>query len=53
MPGFSTWVNMLDYSSSVLPVTTVDKTIDVVDKGYKPLNGADEKVHLGCEYFLF
>jgi amidase len=49
MPGYSVWVNLLDYSAAVLPVTTVDKTVDVVDEGYKPISGADEKVWKGCE----
>lgn len=49
MPGLSTWVNLLDYTAAVLPVTLVDKNIDVVDEGYKPLNDQDEKVFLACE----
>jgi hypothetical protein len=49
MPGLSTWVNMVDYTSAVLPVTLADKNIDVVDEGYKPLNDKDEKVFLACE----
>jgi amidase len=53
MPGYSVWVNLLDYSAAVLPVTTVDKNIDVVDEGYKPLSEADEKVWQGCEFLLF
>ncbi|KAK6581305.1 hypothetical protein PZA11_005996 [Diplocarpon coronariae] len=44
MPGYSVWVNLLDYSAAVLPVTLADKSVDVVDEGYKPLNGTDEKV---------
>jgi len=52
MPGLSAWVNMLDYTSAVLPVTLADKNIDVFDKNYKPISGQDEKVHLGCK-FLF
>jgi amidase len=50
MPGLSPWVNMLDYSATVLPVTFADKNIDVFDKTYKPISGQDEKVHLGCKY---
>lgn len=52
MPGLSAWINLLDYPSSVLPVTNVDKNIDVVDTEYKPLNGQDEKVHLACKLLL-
>ncbi|TVY56326.1 Acetamidase [Lachnellula cervina] len=53
MPGFSTIVNILDYSTSVLPVTKVDKNIDVVDVGYVPLNAQDEKVHLAYDPEIF
>jgi len=42
--AYSVWVNLLDYSTAVLPVTLADKNVDVVDKGYKPLNETDEKV---------
>jgi amidase len=48
LPGMSTWINLLDYSASVLPVTLVDKNIDVVDPGYKPLNAIDEKIQKAC-----
>jgi amidase len=48
MPDLSTWVNMLDYSAAVLPVTTVDKKIDIMDEGYTPINGVDEKVFQAC-----
>jgi amidase len=41
---------MLDYSASILPVTTVDKSIDGVDVDYKPLNETDEKVWKSCEF---
>ena len=51
-PGYSVWVNLLDYSAAVLPVTTVDKSVDVVDYGYKSINALDEKVWKACE-FLF
>jgi amidase len=49
MPGKSTWVNLLDYSAAVLPVTLADKNIDIVETGYTPLNGQDEKVYQACE----
>jgi hypothetical protein len=48
-PGYSVWVNLLDYSAAVLPVTTVDKSVDVVDEGYKPISAMDEKVWKSCE----
>jgi hypothetical protein len=48
LPGMTTWVNLLDYSTTVLPVTLVDKNIDVVDPGYKPLSAIDEKIQKAC-----
>jgi amidase len=50
MPGMSTWVNLLDYSAAVLPVTVADKNIDVKDMSYKPMNAQDEKVYQSCEF---
>ena len=43
---------MLDYTSAILPVTVCDKSIDVIDVGYVPLNKEDEKVQRACEYNL-
>ncbi|KAI9818939.1 MAG: Acetamidase [Pycnora praestabilis] len=43
--GYSTFVNVLDYTSCVIPVTTADKAIDIVDEGYKPINEQDQKIY--------
>ncbi|KAH8601218.1 amidase signature domain-containing protein [Bisporella sp. PMI_857] len=51
--GLSVWVNFLDYSTSILPVTLVDKNVDVVDEGYTPMNSQDEKIHLGYDPELY
>jgi amidase len=48
--GLSTLVNILDYSAAVLPVTVVDKNIDIVVPGYQALNPLDKKIYLNCEY---
>jgi amidase len=40
--GYSTWVNLLDYTSVVVPVLRVDKSIDKVDRDYKPLSEIDK-----------
>jgi amidase len=48
MPSFTAWVNLLDYSAAVLPVTLADKNIDIVDKGYKPMNEIDKMVWESC-----
>ncbi|KAI9743014.1 MAG: Acetamidase [Claussenomyces sp. TS43310] len=43
--GYSLVANALDYTASVFPVTTVDKSIDVADAtSYTPLNEMDAKV---------
>lgn len=42
--GYSVWVNGLDYPSVVVPVTNADKTTDVYNKGFTPLNEQDKKV---------
>lgn len=41
--GYSVWVNGLDYTSVVLPVTTADKSTDKYAKDYAPINDLDKK----------
>ena len=50
--GYSTYVNLLDYTSCVIPVTTVDKKIDVIDKNFKPVSEQDQKVWNDCKFCL-
>jgi hypothetical protein len=50
MPAMSVWVNLLDYSCAILPVTLADKNIDVKDPHYNPMNGEDEKVYQACGF---
>lgn len=50
--GYSLFVNALDYTSVILPVTQVDKEVDVKVKDYKPLSEVDKDVYDSCEYFL-
>jgi amidase len=47
--GYSVWVNSLDYSAVVVPVTTVDKKVDVVDSDFKPRNNDDKLTHEYCK----
>jgi amidase len=42
--GYSMFVNGLDYTSVVIPVTTVDKNIDLVDHSYQSLNEVDKTI---------
>ncbi|KAI9793293.1 MAG: Acetamidase [Piccolia ochrophora] len=43
--GYSVFVNALDYTSCVVPVTQVDKAVDGADVGYEPLNQQDEAAY--------
>ena len=43
--GYTVFVNGLDYTSVVVPVTTSDKTKDHYAEGYKPINDEDKKVY--------
>lgn len=47
--SYSTWVNALDYTSVVVPVTTVDKRVDGRTEGYKALGEDDERIQGDCE----
>ena len=42
--GFSAWVNGMDYTSVVVPVTIADKSVDKYPDGYKPLSDADKVI---------
>lgn len=48
--GYSTWVNFLDYTSVVIPVTEVDKSVDKVDEGYEPLGKDDKATYDICKF---
>jgi amidase len=47
--GYSAFVNALDYTSVVVPVTNVDKSVDVVDDDYKPIDDSDAEVQGDCK----
>ncbi|RMY56381.1 hypothetical protein D0865_03685 [Hortaea werneckii] len=40
--GYSVWVNVLDYTSVVVPVTKVDKGVDPSMQGFKPVSEVDK-----------
>ncbi|KAI4263220.1 MAG: hypothetical protein L6R42_001631 [Xanthoria sp. 1 TBL-2021] len=42
--GYSGIVNALDYTACTLPVTTVDKSIDVMDPSFNPLSDLDKSI---------
>jgi amidase len=45
--SYSTFVNGLDYTSVVIPVTVADKSIDVQDASYQPLSEIDKTIQNG------
>ena len=47
--GYSTIINTLDYTSCVIPVTTADKSIDVLEKEFKAANEQDKEVSESCK----
>ncbi|KAF2429318.1 amidase [Tothia fuscella] len=51
--GYTTWVNLLDYTSVVVPVTNVDKSVDKVDDMYVPLDGLDKEVQASYDPELY
>ena len=46
--GYSTFVNTLDYTSCVIPVTTVDKTVDRPHESFQPFDDQDQAIHEDC-----
>jgi amidase len=47
--GYTAYVNVLDYTSVVVPVMNVDKSIDKVDEEYSPIDDLDRAVHESCK----
>ena len=47
--GYSTWVNALDYTSVVVPVTTVDKKVDVKEEWFTALDEQDKSIQDDCK----
>lgn len=47
--GYTSFVNLLDYTSVVFPVTRADKNIDVSQPGTDFLSEMDQEVHGQCE----
>lgn len=47
--GYSNIINTLDYTSCTIPVTNIDKEIDLVDKSFKPVSDHDKEIAEDCE----
>ena len=41
--GYTNTGNLLDYTSTTIPVTVADETLDPFDKDYQPLNDLDKQ----------
>jgi amidase len=48
--GYSGWVNVVDYTSVVVPVMKADKSVDGRDEGYRPLDERDRGVWEACKF---
>jgi amidase len=46
----SCWVNLLDYTATVFPVTTANKDIDKIDDSYEPRSETDRKIWETCKF---
>lgn len=48
--GYATAINVLDFTSVVVPVTFADKSVDVMPSGFTPLTDMDATVHAECKF---
>lgn len=51
--GYASVINLLDFTSVVVPVTFADKAVDGVNKDFKPLGKMDEVVQAECKYLCY
>lgn len=47
--GYTSFLNLLDYTVVAIPVTYADKRIDVLETGVEPLSQTDQEVQSQCE----
>jgi amidase len=50
--GYASAINLLDWTSVVVPVTFADKALDMKKEGYEPLNELDATVQEECKCFI-
>jgi amidase len=48
--GYATAINVLDFTSCVVPVTFADQGVDVANKDFMPLNDMDAAVQAECKF---
>lgn len=51
--GYATAINVLDFTSVVVPVTWANKNIDVASADFKPLSDMDSEVHAECKALIY
>jgi amidase len=49
--GYSTWVNVLDYTSVVVQVMNVDKGVDGRSEAFEALDKRDEEIQGDCKFY--
>jgi len=49
--GYASAINLLDFTSVVVPVTFADKELDKEIEGFKPMNDMDKQVQAECKLF--
>ena len=47
--GYTTIINLLDYTACSIPVTLANKEVDVIDKGFKPFSDDDRESYERCK----
>lgn len=50
--GYATVINVLDFTSIVVPVTFADKAVDSKPVDFKPLTDMDATVYAECRFTL-
>ncbi|TVY31478.1 Acetamidase [Lachnellula occidentalis] len=50
--GYASTINLLDFTSVVVPVTWADKNVDKKKEGYKALSDIDGAVQAECEFSI-
>lgn len=48
--GYASAINLLDFTSVVVPVTWADKNVDKKNENFKPLSDMDKTVQAECEF---
>ena len=48
--GYASVINLLDFTSVVVPVTYADKAVDVRNESFSPLSEMDKTVQAECKF---